>query len=260
MSFAGVLTAAMERGGLRGAPTLFGYLSRIPLLEKQVATVTLPTGQRISFPAYDPYWCRYLYAGKPYEPDVERIFMQLRNGRVLVDCGANIGYWSVRHRDFGFTSAIAIEPNPKLTPFLRMNHSGQIIEKAVDSQSGRTVRFAGDGAVGHVSRKAEGGIPVPTIALRDIEIGGPALVKIDVEGKEIDAIEGLGDLDCIVVYEDFPRQGMKVTRYLLDKGWKLFTDRLEPITAVEQVSADLGKGGHLNLVAMRQTAARSGGS
>lgn len=244
----GLLTAAFEAGGIRGAPTILKRLSRSRLLREQVATVTLQGGQRISFPAYDAYWCRYLYAGKPYEPDVERIFRQLGKGRTLVDCGANIGYWSVRHREFGFTTSIAIEANPDLVNFLRRNYSGEVHHAAVHSASGETLHFAGDGALGHV---AEIGIPVPTVALRDLRVEGPALVKLDIEGAEIPAIEGLGDLDATLVYEDFPRQGMKVTRHLLERGWKLFTDELKPIASVEQVSADRGPGVPLNLVATR---------
>ena len=248
MNLPGALTWTMEGAGLRGAPTILGKLSRVAPFKDKVATVTLPGGQRISFPAYDGYWCRYLYAGKPYEPDVERIFRELGKGRLLVDCGANIGYWSVRHKEFGFTNSIAIEANPKLVRFLRMNFSGPIHHKAVHARSGETLHFAGDGAVGHV---ADAGIPVETIALRDLAIDGPALVKLDVEGAEIATIDGLGDLDCILVYEDFPRQGMKVTRYLLERGWRLFDQSMQPINSVEQVSADLGRGIPLNLVAMR---------
>lgn len=243
MNLPGALTAAFEKAGIRGAPTI---LSKVR--SSKIATVTLPSGQRISFPAYDPYWCRYLYAGKPYEPDTQGIFRELGKGRVLIDCGANIGYWSVRHEDFGFTDAIAIEANPKLVPFLRMNYSGEIHHAAVHSCGGGTLPFDGDGALGHVS---ENGIPVPRLALRDLEIRGPALVKLDIEGAEIPAIEGLGDMDAILVYEDFPRGGMKVTRYLLERGWNLFTSTMQPISSIEQVSADLGKGVPLNLVAIR---------
>ncbi len=98
---------------------------------------------------------------------------------------------------------------------------------------------------------AQTGLPVTTLALRDLEIDGPAVVKLDVEGAEIAAVEGLGDMDAMLVYEDFPRQGMKVTRYLLERGWKLFTDTFRPIRSVEQVSADLGRGVPRNLVATR---------
>jgi hypothetical protein len=44
---------------------------------------------------------------------------------------------------------------------------------------------------------------------------------------------------------------MKVTRYLLDRGWNVFSDAMEPITSIEMVSADLGKGIPRNLIAAR---------
>lgn len=248
VSFPGLMTAAFEKAGIRGAPTLLRYLSRIPALDRQISTVKLAGGQQISFPAYDSYWCRYLYAGKPYEPDVERIFRRVGAGRVLVDCGANIGYWSVRHREFGFTRSIAIEANPRLIPFLRINHDGPVHHAAVHSQSGEMLLFSGDGALGHVGSTGD---PVPTIALGDLGIEEPVVVKLDVEGAEISAIEGLGGLDATLVYEDFPRQGMTVTRYLLGRDWKLFTDALEPVSSVDEVAGDLGPGIPRNLIARR---------
>lgn len=255
VNFPGTLTATMEKVGVRGAPTLLGKLSKFPVLRETIATVTLPSGQRLTLPAYDGYWCRYVYAAKPYEPDVERIFRRFGKGRVLVDCGANIGYWSARHKDFGFTDAIAIEANPKLVRFLRINYSGCVIDKAVYSRSGEQLTFSGDDACGHLGdargHDAAQTITVETIALKDLNVTSPALVKLDVEGAEIDALQGLGDMDAIVVYEDFPRQGMKTTRYLLDRGWKLSNDQGESISNVEQVSHDLGKGVPHNLIAMR---------
>jgi len=256
--FAETLTRTFETLGIRGAPTLLRQMSRA--FGDKLATVTLPSGERITFPAFDPYWSRYLYAGVPYEQDVEALFRHFGKGRVLIDCGANIGYWSVRHKEF-FTGAIAIEANPKLLPILRLN-TPDVIHAAVHSKSGETVMLGGDGAgariIGTGSEMAkkvfrlspfgkvrqvdyaepETGVPVKTLALNDLDCG-PCLVKLDVEGCEIPAIEGADKLDAIFVLEDFPSRGGEVTRYLLSRGFGLFgySDRIVPITGVADAGA-----------------------
>ena len=193
MNFAASLTRSFEALGLRGAPTLLRYLSRA-LPAAGAATVTLPGGQEISFPAHDPYWCRYLYAGVPYEPDVEVILRRLAPGRVLIDCGANIGYWSVRAGELGFTAAIAIEANGALIPYLTRNYDGPVIHAAVYSASGERLCFSGEGATGAIG---ESGKPVQSIALKDLDVDGPAVIKLDVEGAEIPAIEGAEGMDAV---------------------------------------------------------------
>jgi hypothetical protein len=99
----------------------------------------------------------------------------------------------VRHREFGFTQSIAIEANPRLIPFLRRNHSGPIQHAAVHSRSGETLLLGGGGAVGRIGAS---GVQVQTLALKDLRVDAPALVKLDIEGSEIPAIEGLGDMDA----------------------------------------------------------------
>lgn len=229
MVIASVITRSLEALGVRGAPTLMRYLSRTPL-SKGVATVRLPSGERITFPACDTYWCRPLYAGVPFEPDVEAIFRRFGPGRTLVDCGANIGYWSARAKGLGFKAAVAVEMNDDLIPFLRQNFDGPIHHAAVDSESGKTVRYVGGGAVGHVAKT---GRPIQTIAIRDLGIEGPILAKLDVEGVEIPAIEGAAGMDAILVYEDWPRSGMEVTRYLLDHDYKIEGFDGSPIDTLE---------------------------
>jgi len=215
LNFAAPLTRCFEALGLRGAPTVLTYLSKTPL-SRQIATVQLRGGQPISFPAYDPYWARHLYAGVPYEPDVEAIFWRLAGGRVLIDCGANIGYWSVRAKELGFIDAIAIEANETLIPFLKRNYVGTVIHAAVHSKSGEQLRFTGAGATGQVG---DSGKTVRSIALADLKLDAPVLIKLDVEGAEIAAIEGAAGMDAIFVYEDWPRSGMPVTQYLLESGY-----------------------------------------
>ena len=71
------LVQIMEMAGLRGAPTIFRLLSRLRVLRRAVSTVPMSPVRTINFPTFDPYWSRYLWAGKPYEPDVEMILRKL---------------------------------------------------------------------------------------------------------------------------------------------------------------------------------------
>jgi FkbM family methyltransferase len=233
MNLARPITRLFDRAGVRGAPTLLRYLSRTPLA-KQVATVALPSGQTISFPAYDPYWARHLYAGVPYEPDVEAIFREFAPGRTLIDCGANIGYWSARAKELGFKESIAIEANATLIPFLQRNHSGPVHHAAVHSVSGETLWLEGEGAAASLGA---GGKPVRSLALRDLDVTGPVLIKLDVEGAEIQAIEGAHGMDAMFLYEDWPKSGLTVTDYLLKNGYSVLGFDQTPIRSLGEAFA-----------------------
>lgn len=178
------------------------------------------------FPAYDPYWSRHLYAGVPFEPDVEAIFRRFAKGRTLIDCGANIGFWSARAKELGFADAIAIEANADLIPLLRRNYRGRVVHAAVHSRSGETKFLSGEGAAASLGTT---GKPVETIALADLKIQGPTLIKLDIEGVEIPAIEGAHGMDALFVYEDWPRSGMPVTKYLLEHGYSVSGFDMTPI-------------------------------
>ena len=233
MSLPSLITRSFERLGLRGAPTLLRHLSKTPL-SQQLATVTLPAGQRISFPAYDEYWARFLYAGAEFEPDVETIFRRFANGRTLIDCGANIGYWSVRAKELGFRQAIAIEAQEALIPILKRNFDGAVIHAAVHSRSGETMLLEGHGAAAALGKQ---GKAVSTLALADLKVAGPTIVKLDIEGAEIDAINGAEGMDAMFVYEDWPRSGLPVTEYLLRTGYALYGFDMSPITTHEEAFA-----------------------
>jgi FkbM family methyltransferase len=228
-SLAGRIVRTLEFFSLRGAPTLLRLLDKIPLFHDAMATAPLGNN-RMNFHAFDAYWCRYLWAGVPFEGDVAQIFRKLGKGSVLIDCGANIGYWSVRAPEFGFTHVVAVEANRELIPVLRNNLelngvASEVIHAAIYSTSGeqlfldRTAAHA-EGALG------EKGMPVTSITIADIieqHRGSEILAKLDVEGAELAAIEGASGVDRITfVYEDFPREGMRVTEELLRRGFKVF--------------------------------------
>jgi FkbM family methyltransferase len=225
------LVRSMEFLSLRGAPTILNALWKVRALRRTMATATLAGGQTIVFPAFDPYWCRYVWANAPYEEDVEQIFTRIGPGRVLVDCGANIGYWSIRAREFGFTEVIAIEANRELLPILRRNFHvndipGTVLHAAVYSSSGE--RLFLDHTEAHaIAGIGQRGIPVTSItiadAVKDLGKDQEIVVKLDVEGAEIPALRGAEDVQgALFVYEDFLKRDMIVTRYLLGQEMTIF--------------------------------------
>lgn len=205
-------------------------LSKLPGLADQRATVRVGD-HWITFPAFDHFWSRYLWGQAAYERDVEQIFSKLGPGRVLIDCGANIGYWSVRAPDFGFERVIAVEANPDLMSFLRDNlrlneTEGTAVNAAIYSVSGEQLLLGGTDAHAQAGI-ASTGVPVTSITIADLAADIPAdrpiVAKLDVEGAEIAALQGAEGRDNIVfIYEDFVRNGMKVTDYVLGQAMSVF--------------------------------------
>jgi hypothetical protein len=158
----------------------------------------------------------------------------------------------VRARELGFIDAVAIEANERLIPLIERNYAGTVIHAAVHIKSGEEMRLSGDGAAATLGKA---GKPVHSLALADLGISGPVLIKLDVEGAEIAAIEGARGLDAIFVYEDWPRSGMPVTEYLLGKGYAVFGFDMTPIKTHAEAFAFNERTnkeyGPSNLIAMR---------
>lgn len=233
-SLARTLVRTFTGLGLRGAPTLLRGLAKLPFL-RSVKGVARVGDRRVAFYAFDPYWAPYLWGGKTYEPDVEAILRKLSviPDKLFVDCGANIGYWTVQVSDpaFGFSELIAVEANPNLIPLIRENLmlNGvrcEVIDAAIAEHTGETVYLGGTDQ--HASASvASSGIPVTTVSLatllRDRRTEGRTTVaKLDVESFEVQAIKGaigLEDRDIIYIVEDWPKSGMLCTSFLLARGY-----------------------------------------
>ena len=271
-TLAGTFVRTFERCSLRGAPTILKQLSKIPGLRRTMASTRLSGGETIVFPAFDAYWCRFIWANAPYERDVEHIFRMLGQGRALIDAGANIGYWSVRAREFGFVEVIAIEANRELIPILEANFSlnaipGRVHHAAVYSISGEKLFL--DHTEAHAQAGiGERGMPVTSITIADAVKHVPPqqeiVVKLDVEGAEIPALEGAGQVErAIFVYEDFLRHDMVVSRYLLEHGFAIFgvtsAGESKCLTTAQEASAfaaaTAAPGGPSNLIACRRNQA-----
>lgn len=139
--------------------------------------------------------------GEKFMADLALISPHLRPGMVAIDVGANIGYLAMylRHRIGPSGELFCFEPEPEnyaeLEANLRRNHldNCHAIGAAVGAQEG-TVSFA-RGLNGHVTPEGTPGISVPVITL-DTFVEQRSLprvdfVKIDVEGFEVDVLNGM---------------------------------------------------------------------
>jgi FkbM family methyltransferase len=139
--------------------------------------------------------------GEKFMADLALISPHLRPGMVAFDVGANIGYLAMylRHRIGPSGQLFCFEPEPEnyaeLESNLRRNHldNCHAIAAAVGAQEG-TVSFA-QGLNGHVTPDGTPGLSVPVITLdRFVEqrrLPRVDFVKIDVEGFEVDVLNGM---------------------------------------------------------------------
>ena len=154
---------------------------------------------------------RCVYFTGTYEPALLRFLRQeLRAGDVFVDVGAHIGVHSLtaaaRLRDLGGGTVIAFEPAGQSAAKLRAAAAANgldlmVVEEALGSQSCTAHLFAdptyGSDDGGCWSLYAEGpviqAVSVVTFDAwaRDAELEAVDVMKLDVEGCELDALRGM---------------------------------------------------------------------
>lgn len=142
-----------------------------------------------------------------YEPDV-RTFLQcaLKAGDTFIDCGANVGYFSVQSGALVGKSGkvIAIEANPRtfklLERNLKANGFGIPLHCALTSQTGEVELFMPQDwdvysslrAGGLVEGRADESFKVMARTLddvvRELALKRVDVVKIDIEGGELDVL------------------------------------------------------------------------
>lgn len=185
-----------------GKSWLWGRVSQRP----HAFTVRTQAGLRMQGNTVDVIQ-RYLYYFGIWEPDVTAVLgSRLREGDVLVDIGANIGYYTLLGaRLVGANGlVVAVEPAPKimseLTANIRANNLTNVRTRqvALSDHAGRLRLFDGPpDNIGHTSLVPTDGpsieVDVTTGAelLADIDPGRIRLIKVDVEGAELEALKGL---------------------------------------------------------------------
>lgn len=197
----------------------------------------------------DRYWIPAILGRGTYEPEIGYVIGPLlRNGIAFLDCGANLGWWSV----FASTRIerpdhiLAIEassvPFAGLKENAALNQNGfRCMRAAIWSESGETVKILSDrvrhGRSRVMSKREEIGRnsfieDVASISLtkvvRDHFPGDVRrlIIKLDIEGSEQKALEGMDEElmnIALIVYEDHGKEARsEVTTDLLEKRFHVF--------------------------------------
>src|SRR5665213_364178 len=210
-------------------------LLRRTLPERYIA-IKLNPDATFEFPYGDGYWSKLLNRSYSYEDELELLFRDsVGVDYTLIDCGANFGYWSVliSSAPYGSHKAIAIEPSSQ--NFAKLKNNAEInasrfeaIKCAIGASKG-TARLSGTKheAFSIVGDAGDGGEDVPVVALDDLLADGKIsanrkyLIKLDVEGVEIEAIKGGARLlqgDIILLCEEHGNdRNHTVSRYILEQ-------------------------------------------
>jgi FkbM family methyltransferase len=229
-------------------------LLRKTLPERNIA-IRLNEDATFEFPYGDGYWSKLLNRSYHYEDELELLFRHSAEvDYTLLDCGANYGYWSVlvTSRPFGSHRAIAIEPSSanfaKLANNARINGERFETMKCAIGAAKGTARLSGTKheAFSIAGGAGSGGEQVPVMALDDllddgrIPAGGKYLIKLDVEGVEIDAIKGGARLlqgDSVILCEEHGNDPEHtVSRYILEETplqlmvYDPLSNRIETVT------------------------------
>jgi len=243
-------------------------LLRKALPERNIA-IKLNPDAVFEFPYGDGYWSKLLNRDYRYEDELELLFLNsIDVDYTFIDCGANYGYWSVlvSSAPYGSHRAIAIEPSSanfsKLADNARVNGGRfEVMKCAIGAVRGTAHLTGTKHEAFSIAGDAAGGEEVPVLALDDLIDNGKVvatgkyLIKLDVEGVEIDAIKGGARLlatDSMILCEEHGNDPHHtVSRYILDQTpMKLLvydprTGRLETITELSildriKVSAHVG--------------------
>jgi FkbM family methyltransferase len=209
-------------------------LLRKTLPERNIA-IKLNSDATFEFPYGDGYWSKLLNRSYHYEDELELLFRHSADvDYTLLDCGANYGYWSVlvSSGPFGSHKAIAIEPSSqnfaKLVNNAKINGNRFEPMKCAIGAARGTARLSGTKHEAFsIAGNPADGEEVPVIALDNliddgkVSASGKFLIKLDVEGVEIEAIKGgtrLLQSDSVILCEEHGNDpDHTVSRYILEQ-------------------------------------------
>ena len=227
---------------------MLGLPARLPHGWSQVDNQTvfhLGNGGLFIVTVDDRYWLQPLLLDRGYEPDLDHFLRRTLTSRdVFLDCGANLGIWSVA------AARVIQDPNRVVAveagsyTFSRLivnweaNHrSFTALHGALSDVTGDEVSFFASAADHASATLVEGLSPgdaktevVTTISLLDLarerapsdEADALAFVKLDVEGMEprvLATIDPDAHGEFVILYEDHGRKSSHLTEFLLGRGF-----------------------------------------
>lgn len=213
-----------------------------PLIRDRDIVLKIADDSVFSFNTSDEYWNKLLIESYEYEPEIFTLLQSLQKGDYFfLDCGANWGYWSVlaSSKRFGEQHTLAIEAGSeayeKLAVNCTLNEERFTIKKrAVYNANDQVLKFSTDvhASARHLNENADKYEEVATTTidkeLYSLDISKPVVIKLDVEGAEIPALEGATKTlskDTLIAYEDHGSDlECKVSKYITDNlNFSIFT-------------------------------------
>lgn len=244
--------AVSSRFHNRGMQRFASTVGRQFFDEENTAVLKLACGGKLKIYLNDGYWAKLLIPNFVYEPDVHFVLSRaLTQANVFfIDCGANIGYWSVvasRLLPPGYV--VAIEASPP--NYYRLQINAQLNGKKFDcvlgalwSRDGENLvivshemHHAGSSVVDRRDKIGQPGYQQHTVRSVTLDsvcdqyiqnAGMKIVVKLDVEGAEIPALEGarriLNNQQPLFLYEDHGQDpACRVSEYFMDHlGFHIF--------------------------------------
>ncbi len=246
----------------RGFWRICHFLSRFIKEQDYFATLLLNDDSQMKIWLDDAYWAQLVAKSYQYEPDFFNILHKLNNEQyTFVDCGANFGYWSILASSKALNNRRVLAIEAFEPTFEHLVHNAKLnnkrfhcLHRAISNRSGQRVWIghSGDHAGATMnpdadSPKSEHQAAVLTTTIDDAIANSfetypeKLVVKLDVEGQEINALKGsphLWDKDTLLYYEDHGHdETCEVTRFILKelklKIYFVKGDKITPINSIE---------------------------
>jgi FkbM family methyltransferase len=192
------------------------------------------------------------YRVHDYE-DLSFVRTYLRPGDLFVDVGANVGVYSLWAAETQDVQVVAFEPSSATCALAvenvglnRLEDRVRVVRKAVGAEVGEVRLTVGRDAMNQVTGRDGGDSEMVDQVTLDAELAGlaPALVKVDVEGGELDVLRGarqtiLRHLPALIVEANDPPGLADELDQLGYTTWAYDPDRRRLVPATPEQGANV---------------------